>query len=360
MKILYITNLPSPYTVEFFNEFSLLCDLTVIYERRSASDRNENWTARENGKYEIIYLDGMKVGAENSLSFSLRRCLKKDFDRVIFGDYATFTSMLGIRYMRKHSLKYVISTDGGFVSYGEPSWKKKLKTYFIGGASSWLSPGGASDGYLEYYGARPEKIIHYPFTSLEEKDIISKEALTTSKDEGSGRCTVIGVGQFIHRKGWDVLIGAVKILGDEALNVDFNIVGDSKEKFEALLKEDIPSNIRIVPFASKEVLFGYYRSSDIFVLPTREDIWGLVVNEAMASGLPVIATDKCNAALALISPENPAGIIVPAEDANALAEALRKLIKDKELRDTMSRNALAAVRGYTYRNMAEIIYNGLK
>ena len=53
-------------------------------------------------------------------------------------------------------------------------------------------------------------------------------------------------------------------------------------------------------FMTKKELADWYQAADLFVMPTREDVWGLVVNEAMAYGLPVISSDMCGAASEMV------------------------------------------------------------
>lgn len=72
----------------------------------------------------------------------------------------------------------------------------------------------------------------------------------------------------------------------------------------------------------------YYKAADLFVLPTREDIWGLVINEAMAYGLPIITTDKCVAGVQLLN--NQELTIIPTNDISSLATAINYLLKDDQ------------------------------
>ena len=58
MKVLFLTNIPSPYRVDFFNELGKLCELTVLFEREKATDRE--WDSNNNINYEAIYLKGIK------------------------------------------------------------------------------------------------------------------------------------------------------------------------------------------------------------------------------------------------------------------------------------------------------------
>ena len=91
-------------------------------------------------------------------------------------------------------------------------------------------------------------------------------------------------------------------------------------------------------------------AADLFCLPTREDIWGLVVNEAMAFGLPVVTTEQCVAGLELV--ENGInGYLVPIEDPDALSESLNKVLSSDM--EAMGRASLQKIQGYTIEKMAE-------
>jgi len=83
---------------------------------------------------------------------------------------------------------------------------------------------------------------------------------------------------------------------------------------------------------------SYYFSSDFFVLPTRYDIWGLVINEAMAASLPVISSKYAVAANELIR-DHMNGFVIDPDDTNEFAEKMKLLIEDKDLRNKMGQNA---------------------
>ena len=111
------------------------------------------------------------------------------------------------------------------------------------------------------------------------------------------------------------------------------------------------TNICFDGFMPKQKLLRYYQAADLFVLPTREDIWGLVVNEAMAYGLPVITTDRCVAGLDLV--ENGVnGYIVPADDVSALASSIKTALAGDLTK--MGSNSLEKIRPYTIENMAKV------
>ena len=86
------------------------------------------------------------------------------------------------------------------------------------------------------------------------------------------------------------------------------------------------------------------------MLPTWSDVWGLVINEAMAWGLPVITTDRCVAGMELVR-NGVNGYIVPIQDTAALKEACTKILSEDYAQ--MGKAALETIRPYTIENMAK-------
>ena len=148
---------------------------------------------------------------------------------------------------------------------------------------------------------------------------------------------VISVGQFIHRKGFDILLNAAP-----AIDADVYIIGG---KPEADYTELASSNVHFIDFMTKDELKAYYRAATVYAMPTREDIWGLVVNEALSYGLPVVSSDKCVAGLELIKPSSN-GYIVPVEDSKALAEAINAAM------DLYALPSYKSINNYTLENMS--------
>ena len=138
---------------------------------------------------------------------------------------------------------------------------------------------------------------------------------------------VLLVGQIIPRKGIDIMLEASLSLSPE---IKYYVVGGAcTEPLQQIMDEKHIENVEFIDFAGKEELRKYYSMCDVFVLPTREDIWGLVINEAMAYCLPIVTTDNCVAGLELV----PEKWIIPIEDSEALAEKMKELfsvIGDKE------------------------------
>jgi glycosyltransferase involved in cell wall biosynthesis len=91
----------------------------------------------------------------------------------------------------------------------------------------------------------------------------------------------------------------------------------------ASLPESVRARICYAGFQPPDALPQFFAQADVFVLPSRYDGWGVVVNQALGAGLPIIASDQVGAAFELIrASEN--GFIFPAGDTNALAAAMRQ------------------------------------
>jgi glycosyltransferase involved in cell wall biosynthesis len=109
-------------------------------------------------------------------------------------------------------------------------------------------------------------------------------------------------------------------------------------------------NVVFIGHKSKEELRGYYRAADVFVLMTRGDAWGLVVNEAMSCGLPVITTDKCVAGHELV--ENDVnGFLIDSESWRKCADSLKMLFENDDMCKKMGLNSLKKIRLYTIEEM---------
>lgn len=354
MKILFLTNVPAPYRVRFFNELARYCDLTVVYEKERSDERDASWTESIRDGYRTVVLRGLRTGTDSAFAPGVLKYLDRNkFDLVVICGIASPTQMLAIQYCQLRGIPYAIEGDGAFPKDGQ-GLKERVKRGLISKAELCFSTGKMHDAYYRQYGAREDTIVPYPFTSVEEKDVreapVSREEKTRLKQElNMTEDTVfLAVGQFIPRKGFDVLLEAACQLPKD---VGIYIVGGQPTGEYLQMQENWGlDQVHFVPFVSRQTLARYFEAADAFVLPTREDIWGLVVNEAMAYGLPVVTTTRCNAGLELVK-EGVNGYLVEPEDAQGLANALNQLL-DRD-REEMGRDALETVRNYTLEKMAE-------
>ena len=155
---------------------------------------------------------------------------------------------------------------------------------------------------------------------------------------------LLAVGSVIPRKGYDVLVAA---LGDlKALSWHLTIAGDATRDLDALLRVRagveafaLSDRVAMPGAVSDAQLAELYANADVFVLASLFEGYGMVFGEAIAQGLPIVATDV-GAARALIPSD--AGILVPPGDAAALREALQSVIADGSKRALMAEAAQRA------------------
>lgn len=348
-KVLVISSFPAPYRVELFKKLAKQYDLTIFFSSMSNENRNSKWFEKSGElKFDIVN----NREAQNKFKYEIKNIKKYDF--VLPYEPSNKLAIKVIFYCRLHNIPYYVNCDGAILR--KNFLKDILKHFIFSGATACFSSGKSATNYFRYYGVCENKIFLHKFTSLTSSDILSKpvtneERSLERKQLGlEDRKTIISVGQFIHRKGFDVLLKAwTKVKG----NCQLLIIGggDEKEKYENYIQENNLSNAYILEFMEKNLLFKYYRASDFFVLPTREDIWGLVINEAMAVGLPVITTNNCVAGNELID-EGSNGYLVAVEDEDALADKIQYLLDNIEIIENMRTNAINKIKDYTIENIA--------
>lgn len=359
MRVLFCVNIPSPYRNDFFNELGKMCDLTVCYERRRALDRDQNWMASKASSYKEVFLDLKPIGIDRSGGSALRKYIAKNqFDKLIITNYISPSCIEAIVFCKLNRIPYWIEYDGGF-NKKESFIKKIAKTILLKEAYGHMTTSQEHIEYLISLGINREKIHKYPFTSVHRADIANtvptyKEKNILRKKLGvAEKRMIVSVGRFNYKngegKGFDLLFSMA-----EGLNPDIGIYIIGEEPTERYVKwksDSLLDSIHFIPFKAKSDLFDYYRAADLMILLTRGDVWGLVVNESMACGLPVITTNKCIAGLEMIK-NGINGYIVPVDTYKEAKELALDLFRDDNKRLQLSQNCLNTIVDYTIEEMA--------
>ncbi len=352
MRILFFTNIPSPYRVDFFNALNPLCDLFVLFEAKIDLECPKNITVEEKLDFDHHYLSESK-SHKNLLLSGLQFVLKARYDRLILHTWYTHTQLCLIILLRMLHRKYWIETDGNSLDGNEGILKKYFKQWIFGGAEGFYSSCKSSDDYFAHYGIDRIKIHRYTFTSISDVDVLPQIVDSAKKKEirkklgiSTEAKMVLAVGRFIPVKGFDILIKA------SVLDWQVYFVGGEATDEYLQLRHDLAleETVHFVNYCTKSELANYYKSADLFVLPTRGDSWGLVVNEAMSYGLPVITTDRCGAGLEVLNHQDVT--IVPSEDVEALQQSIARLLEDVDLSESIGQRNLEYAREHTIEKMA--------
>lgn len=330
MKILFVFNHPAPYKVRLLNELGKYFDLSVIFERQANKDREKEFYSEQKYNFRNIKINGLKINNENVFSFGIKNHLKKNkYDLIIMNGYSTFAEMIAIRYLKKKKIPYCLYINGGIINQNESSLKRKIKTYFIKDALYYFSPDEKSNQYLIYYKANKNNIFNYTYSTIYEKEIKNnllpnEEINILKKEKGLNNFDkiFISTGQLIERKNYLNLIKCWP-KNDKNLLIIFG-KGKQEKLIKKYIKDNNITNIKLMGYANREVLFSYYSFADAFIFPSKEDIYGHVINEALSQGLPIISTKNVNSSLKLIK-EGYNGYFLEKIDNKSILETINKI-----------------------------------
>lgn len=358
-KVIFCTNIPSPYRVDFFNEFGKYCDLTVLYERHSSSERNDAWKGSSAQNFNEVYLDLTPVGVDRARGPALKNYIKTHVcDILIFTNYVSPATMEAIVWCRIHGRRYYIEYDGGF-NKKDNLLKGLLKKFLLKGAIGHFTTADEHIRYLKSLGINETNIFKYPFTSISEDDIAVANVLTTKGRDFykrrlgiSEKTMILTVGRFSYDngygKGFDILMKLAEYLDP---SVGIYIVGDKPTaEFAQWKNSKNLEHVHFVGFKDKTDLAEYYAAANIFTILSRGDVWGLVVNEAMSYGLPIITSDKCIAGIELVQ-DGVNGYIVNLDDFNYLKCKFEQLLSNENQMEALGRNSFLSIAAYTYKHM---------
>jgi len=318
-KVLYLTNIEVPYKVRFFNELSKQCKLTVLYERKTSANRNSVWSGSEKKNYQVEYLEGLRVRNEFSFSLRVLKYIFRDYDTIIISCFNSPVQLFLLLIMRLLHKPYVLSLDGEIFITGNRI-KAGLKKIFLHGAEKYLVAGESSAESLRKI-IKGKEIVPYYFSSLSEEQL---EEHKLKAKNATRENFVLVIGQYYDYKGLDIAMQCAKSDG----SIFYKFVGMGK-RTELFAKEQClngVTNVEIVPFMQREDLEKEYMKASVLMLPSRQECWGLVINEAASFGTPIVATDGSGAAVEFLR-EGYERYLAKAEDAEDLHDKIRAVLR---------------------------------
>ena len=182
-------------------------------------------------------------------------------------------------------------------------------------------------------------------------DIADQNELRVSLAFEPGRPVILFAAKLQERKHCMHLVQAyAQLLETQPHNPPYLvIVGDGEERarLEAFCRETGLNDVRFAGFQNQSILPRYFRLADIFVLPSRHEPWGLIVNEAMAAGCACIVSDDVGSHTDLIT-DGFNGFVFPTGDISALTAALQRAFATPETSATMGERAVERMRSWTF------------
>lgn len=315
MKVLYLTNIHNPYRDEFLEQLGRECELTVLFEQRSDSDRDGSWFEGAKARsYQEVFLP---EGEKGPVSRTMLRLVSLDWDLVVVGCYNSPKQMFAIEVMRVKRVPYAVNLDGPLFSRGSKR-KGIVRKHVLKGANAYLVAGHTSVESVRDEVGSEAKIIPYSFTSLTKAQLTDLTAVREVRDENLILC----VGQFLPYKGIDALLDA--FAGMEYVALRLRVIGAGRRNAElqkAVEERGLSDRVETVAFMPPEELAREYSRAGLLVLPSRQECWGLVVNEAAACGCPIVSTWGSGAAVEFLSEDYPEFLAEPGNH-DSLARAI--------------------------------------
>jgi glycosyltransferase involved in cell wall biosynthesis len=348
-RLVITTEIISPYRIPVFNVLAQHpdVDLHVIFlaETDPSMRRWKVYKDEIRFSYEVLPHWRRRVAGYN---FLLNRGVTSALERaqpdvIVCGGYGYLASwrVLGWAQRRKRPVFLWSESNQQDQRRGMPH-VEMLKRRFISACSGFVVPGKSAAAYVETFGVPRERIFVAP--NAVDNAFFSREAAAARSHAAEMRRQFslpdryfLYVGRLVLSKGvFDLLEAYSRLAPEVRAKAELLFVGDGVEQPELQTRAAAihPGSVRFAGFAHREQLAVYYALAEALVFPTHTDPWGLVVNEAMACGIPIVATDAGGCVADLVQ-DGWNGYVVPKRSPEKLAEALAKVVGAPDVNATM-------------------------
>jgi len=355
IKITFITNICIHCFVRLFELLSRKYDVNFCFtggDERYWNKKNKTMTGDFQGKNLKGYtiLPGIKFMPELlGLPFKKTDIFIKTLDGRVTLPFV----FLSVKLLRK---PFILWT--GLWSHPETFLHKisfPFTKFIYNHSDAILVYGDHVKEYLIGLGVQSEKIFcayHSSDNTVLNKDVSQDETLKLRNQLGfTNEKVVLYVGRLEDCKGLDFLIQGLANIKDPEFTLLFVGNGSQGDEFR-IMCEELSVKCHFTGHVPNQDLYQYYALADIFVLPsvTTKDFkepWGLVINEAMNQGCPIVTTDAVGAAVGGLVENGRNGYIVPEKNSQALQGAVEKLLSNEKQRLEMGRRAKEKISQWT-------------
>lgn len=352
-RVAIITNIPAPYRVDFFEYLQknyLNYQFTIIYSSRN--EDNRNWKIEQEKMGNSVFLESRTIKIKKRydnyylhIPTGVAKTLKQIKPDVVVGSEYNPTIIQALQYCKKYKIPFVSWTDGTLFSERNRNFIQKfLRRYVIARANAYIASSSKSKEAQIYYGAKKEK-CHISYLTVDVKKYIQKP-------QGQGKGKILCVGSLIERKGVDLLL---KALAKTNCEYSLYLAGAGPEKDNLRTQAEdlqISDKVHFLGQLNREELLKHYAESDLFVLPTREDCFALVILEAICARLPIVCSRYADGAYDLIE-EGKNGYIIDPYNEEKFAACIEKLLENSELRKEMQQHSDKIIEKFRFSNIAK-------
>jgi glycosyltransferase involved in cell wall biosynthesis len=360
-RLLIITEIIAPYRIPIFNALAQRpeIDLSVIFLSENDPTLRQ-WTVYKNEikfHYHVLPHWRRRVGKYHLLlNRSVHSTLNEvNPDVIICGGYYYPAAWSAAYWAKRRSVPFLLWTESTAMDQrGSYFPVEYLKKHFLNLCSAFIVPGKSSFDYLKQFGVSEPRIIIAH--NAVDNDLFSTAAQAVNPADSRLRAHYqlpkryfLFVGRLVKEKGtFDLLEAYAQLKPETRANIGLVFVGNGSgiRELQEKASKIHPGEIRFPGFVHREELPKIYALAEALIFPTYTDTWGLVVNEAMACGLPVMATHVAGCTIDLVQ-DNWNGFVVAPGDSSHLSSAMEKLASDAELRSQMGRRSRERIQNYS-------------
>jgi len=359
VRVVIITEIIAPYRIPVFNAAAERddLDLHVIFLAENDPQLRQWQVYKKEIRFSFEVLPNLRLrfGQSNLL---LNRGIDATLSRargqvIVCGGYNYPASWQAASWARTHAVPFLLWSESTASDARKGNWLVEYaKQRFIRRADAFLVPGRSARKYLEQQGVDERRIFTAP--NAVDVEFFSERSTEARRnaDHIRQRWNLPGryflyVGRLVREKGiFELLESYARLANDVRSEVGLVFAGDGNAR-QALEQRaaSVQGQVRFVGFLQRDDLPGIYALADAIALPTHSDTWGLVVNEAMSCGLPVLLSDLAGCAGDLVE-SGTNGYLIPACDVEKWAEALSRIATNPELRASMGANSLAKIQHF--------------
>ncbi len=286
--------------------------------------------------------------------------IKYNPDLINVTGYSVDTSItLSIFFGRILGKKIVVSTESTVAEHARSPIKEFIKSLIIKSAHGFICFGTTSEDYILKLGAKKDQILENKSAVVDDKSILERFQLAKLNNlripEITTKHNFIFVGRLVEVKNLPLLFKAfenIKKYLNQANDWGLVILGDGDLKDELRSSNSHIPDVYFLPSVNWIEVPDYFAVSSVLVLPSKSEAWGLVLNEAMICGLPVIVSDQCGSAKDLVK-EN--GIIFQSENLKALQNAMEFMILNSEKLKLMGENSKKIIKDFCVEKVSKRI-----
>ncbi len=368
-RLAILTEIIAPYRIPVFNALAKVdgIDLHVIFLAETDPEARDWLVYKDEIRFswQVLPSYRKRVGRHNLLlNVGVGAALSKARpDVIICGGYNYIASWLALLWALRRRLPFFLWTESNSRDLRQNNpVLQRLKRAFIKSCDGFVVPGKASQQYLQSFSVSQKKIFTAP--NAVDNDLYKNTAEDVRGNDAKWRLQLnlpqrffLFVGRMVIEKGIFDLFHAYHALDPKVrAKVGLVFVGDGPKRveLERLSRTVKVGFIQFPGFVQRENLARYYALADALVLPTYTDAWGLVVNEAMACGLPIVCSDVAGCVPDLVL-EGWNGRVIPPRDIQKLVQALNNLANNPKIIREMGENSRERILHFS----PEISANGI-